>query len=448
VKHSIWLITAIVASGFVADAENSKNAAHKKESGPTPAVSTRGNTKGSDTSRSAVFFQPPAKTTQPSATNKKPSPPVTAVVAQPDAPFDEVGAESRFLRLEEALQAAKKENEEARKFIDQQKLAVAVGGQLFAFYSYTTNGIEGKDFNRFDLDRLYLTAKGWVFNEGKLQLTTDLYRNTAAGSYYTGLTMRLKFALFDYAPSSTLSIKLGMIPTVWPGFVDGVWKYRGIQPTVTDRNGYFASADLGLSVSYALPDKFGEVSGFILNGGGYTAPETNRFKDAALRVSLYPFPHDSFLKSLILAGYYYKGANASASSNALQRDRFGSLVGYSYSYASIGVEYSVRKDAPTNPDTVVSGNALSMFGEVKAPFEEWKDTFAFVWRYDVVEPNTHKGGDMTRFAIVGLAFKPHEKLTFVLDRQWVNAETASLIRNDGTKTDYDCRWFIHTIVNF
>ena len=217
---------------------------------------------------------------------------------------------------------------------------------------------------------------------------------------------------------------------------------------MTDRNGYYPTADIGVSLAYALPGKMGELAGFILNGSGYASPETNRFKDFGLRASFSPFQNDPLLKQLVLAGYLYKGSNLSTKSLALQRDRFGALAAYGYSLATLGVEYSVRRDALSNPDTVTGGNALSLFGEIKAPFEDLKSALSLVWRYDVVEPNDDKGGDMSRFAITGIAYKPNEKLTFVLNRQWTLAETASLKSNDGTKTDRDSRWFIHTIINF
>jgi hypothetical protein len=351
---------------------------------------------------------------------------------------------------------------ELKKTIDDEKLtqanaakpaspppgSVQVGGQVFAYYAYTTTGIEGKGYNRFDLDRLYLTAKAQIFDEGKVQLTTDIFRNTATGTYYPGLSIRIKLGYFDYTPFSSLSVKIGVIPTVWCGFMDSYWKYRGIAPTVTDRNSFFSSADIGLSISYALPEKLGEIAGFMLNGNGYAAPETNRFKDFGFRVSVSPFTDSPTLKSFVLAGYAYKGNNMSALSTALQRDRLGAFVGYSYDVASAGVEYSIRKEAPTNPDTVVNGNALSLFGEFKAPFEEVRNKLSFVWRYDVLEPNVDKGLDIQRFGALGICYKPHDKISFILNRQWTRAESDVLKRNDGSKTEFDGRWFLHTIVNF
>jgi len=321
-------------------------------------------------------------------------------------------------------------------------------GQVFSFYSYTTDGIEGKNYNRFDLDRMYLTAKVQLFDQGKFQLTSDLFRNSAVGTYYPGFSLRIKFAFLDYSPVSPVSIKLGVIPGVWSGFVDSFWKYRGLSSSVTDRNGYYSSADIGVQVLYKLPWNIGAVSAFMLNGNGYAAPESNRFKDFALRASFAPFQADPIFSQFVVAAYGYKGSTQSIAGDALPRNRYGAMVSYGYWYASAGVEYNIRTDAPASADSLVNGNAFSVFGEVKAPFAEWANTLSLIWRYDVVDPDMKSGGDISRFGILGIAFKPDERLTFVIDRQSTKAETATMIRNDGTKTDYDNRWFLHALITF
>ncbi len=332
---------------------------------------------------------------------------------------------------------------------------IQISGVLFSYFVYSTEGKEGKDFNRFDLDRIYLTAKGQVFDDAKIQVTTDLFRGTSyrqpdsiAKMYYGGFAVRMKFAFMDYAPVSFLSVKFGLIPTVWPSLVDGVWKYRGISATVSDLQSYYPTADMGVSVSYALPGKMGDVSGFILNGSGFTSAETNRYKDFALRASVTPFVDDPLLKPLLVAGYVYKGSNMSTTSTVLPRNRFGGLVSYTYSVASATVEFNSRQDAPKYADTLVSGTALSFFGEIKAPLDEWKDKVSLLWRYDVVEPNDLKGGDQTRLKILGLTYKPVDKIVLALDRQWTNSETKTMKQFDNVLIDFENRWFFHVIVSF
>ena len=357
--------------------------------------------------------------------------------------------------LDQLLAEVTKVVDNAKQTEQKPTSAVQISGQIFSYFVYTTAGKEGKDFNRFDLDRIYLTAKGQVFDEGKVQVTTDLFRGSSyrqpdsiAKLYYGGFAVRMKFAFMDYTPEKFLSVKIGLIPTVWPSFVDGIWKYRGISASVSDLQSYSPTSDVGVSVSYALPGKMGDLSGFVLNGSGYTSAETNRYKDVALRASVYPFVDDPLLKPLLVAGYVYKGSNLSTTSTALPRNRFGGLVSYAYSVVSGAVEYNSRADAPKYADTLVYGTALSFFGEIKAPVNEWRDKCSFLWRYDVVEPNDKKGGDVSRLKIIGLIYKPVDKIILAIDRQWIDAETKTMKQFDNVPISYDNRWFFHVIINF
>jgi hypothetical protein len=261
------------------------------------------------------------------------------------------------------------------------------------------------------------------------------------------LSVRLKFAYLDYAAMQGLSVKFGMIPGVWSSTEETQWRYRGIDKTLSDKNGYFSTADLGLSATYTLPNKLGEVAAYMLNGDGFTAPEANRFKDYSFRTTITPFGSVEALKSFAVSGLYSVGA--AGTTRALQRDRFGAQVGYSYSYVSVGAEYLVRKDAPTNPDTVRTGNAYSLIAEVKAPFADLQSKLSMLVRFDGVEPNVDKGGDMTHFLIAGIVWKVTDKLTVAIDNQLLICELNSLKRTtDNVMLDTDRRWFLHTILNF
>lgn len=353
-----------------------------------------------------------------------------------------------FVQIENLLSEAKKQAEVNQKFQEAQKWVPKVSVQMFSYYVYNSAGTEGLDYNKFDFDRIYLNANTQVNENVKVRFTTDLYRNTTAGSYYGGLAVRVKFAMIDYALTKTLSLKFGLIPTHWTGLVEASWKYRGIAQTLTDRQGYFSTADLGFSLSQAKLGILDDASVFVINGSGYTAVEANRFKDIAARVVIAPFPEDQTLKSLKLASYYYIGRNINATGQGLARERIGGFVSFSTSLFSIASEYNRRQDASSSPDTLVSGSGLSVFGEIKAPFEELQNKLSLVWRYDVVEPNTDKDGDMTKFLIFGIAYKPNDKLTFVLNRQLTMAEKEVFTKYDKTKTDSEGRWFLHAIVDF
>ena len=324
--------------------------------------------------------------------------------------------------------------------------APTFGATLFANYMYSVRGTDGKYFTRFDLDRVYLTMKTPLADDWKFQATTDIYRNASTTSYYNGLDVRLKFAFVDYAPVTQVSVKFGMIPGPWNGLVETYWKFRGVASTASDKYGLINTADLGLSACYTLPAKYGDVSVYMLNGPGYAAPEANRFKDYVVRATVYPFPNSEELKGLMVSGLGYFGSNGTAV--ALEKNRIGGFIGYNSSCVTVGSEYLVTKTAPTNPDTITSGNELSVFCELKSPFAGAASQFSVIGRFDVNEPNVHKGGDVTRFYVVGLVWKATDKVWWSIDHQECLTESSTQKSTDGSMVNADVRWFLHAILMF
>jgi hypothetical protein len=365
----------------------------------------------------------------------------------------------------ETQQAAKQEPvkkdsviQQVRRDVDaimkESKSGVKLSGVIYTYYQFTTYGVDGNNFNKFDLDRVYLTAKANLTDNTRLQFTTDVYRqtDTSKNAFYPGVAIRVKFAYAEYLPASDFAVRIGMIPTHWQGFVDGLWKYRVLIANITDntRAGYTASADLGASATYTLPSKLGEVFFGIYNGAGYSSPEANRFKDFAVRATLTPLAS----QPLTVAAYYYKGGNESKIKQYLGKDRWGALISYAYQGVTVGVDYNEKRDQgkPSNitlEDTIQTGKAISFFGEAKSPFEGFLGSLALLWRLDYIDANSTVGRDIGRYSIVGISWKASDKLTFILDRQTNNVEPGILLtRVDKVKIDYDNKWFLHAQLNF
>jgi hypothetical protein len=332
------------------------------------------------------------------------------------------------------------------ELLAQEKTSIPVtfGATLFNYYSYTVQGIDGQDFNKFDIDRIYLTAKSQVVEDWKFQITTDIFRNTSAGTYYSGLAVRMKFAYLDYSPIPSLSLKAGMIPGPWNGAVEAFWKYRGIAQTANDKYGYIQTADIGVSATYSLPEKYGELAAYVFNGDGYANVEANKYKDVVFRASFVLFPNNPELKTLTLGGYTYLGKNGTA---GIKKQRFGGLLGYSYSFVLVGAEYDSRKDGVANsPD--VSAQVYSLFSEIKLPIAELQNKLSLIFRYDSADPNEDKDNDKTNFFIAGFVWKASEKISVVLDRQIMTADSPTMKTTAGDMIDKDEKWFVHTIVVF
>jgi hypothetical protein len=348
--------------------------------------------------------------------------------------------------------------QQMRKDLDaltkESKSSVKVSGVIYTYYQFTTYGVDGNNFNRFELDRAYLTAKATLSDNVRMQFTSDVYRqtDTSKNAYYPGVAVRMKFAYVEYLPAGDIVLRVGMIPTHWQGIIDGIWKYRVLSASITDntRAGYNASADIGATATYTLPSKLGEVLLGIYNGSGYSSPEANRFKDLAVRATVTPLAN----QPLTLGAYYYKGGNESKIKQYLGKDRWGALASYSYCGVTAGVEYNQKHDQgkPSNvalDDTTLVGDAISFFGEAKSPFDGFLGSLALIWRFDYTDANTDGGRDIARFWIAGISCKISDKLMFVIDRQTNSVEPGVLLtRVDKAKIDYDNKWFLHAQLTF
>ncbi|MCX7983771.1 MAG: hypothetical protein N3A63_02575 [Bacteroidetes bacterium] len=329
--------------------------------------------------------------------------------------------------------------------LEKNSQAIKVSGQIFGAYSYSRFGTNGNDFNKFDLDRSYITVRSGLGDGWTAQLTTDLYRGSETNPYYKGFGVRMKFAYLEYIQGEW-NFRFGLIPGLFHAIEEAAWKYRGIAQTPTDRYGYFATADLGISATYTLPEKYGDFSLGILNGKGFTNPESDKYKDVILRTTITPFPTDKNFKTLSLSGFTYLGYENGQRYSGLPKNRYGLLAYYSYDILSAGIEYITRTDAPSHPDTTATGSVVSFVSEILSPWEQFSK-YSLILRYDQIDPNTSTPHDGYSFIVVGIVYKPNSKVALSLNIQETFAESKTLRRTTGGFVDYDERIYCHMIVN-
>ena len=199
-------------------------------------------------------------------------------------------------------------------------------GVIFANYQWRADSAArvaaaGQPPNKFDLQRVYLTFRMPAGEKASMRVTTDLFQqaNAPANAFYAGWALRLKYAYLQYDFTTALAGvdglaatgRIGMLHTVMIDHIDSFWP-RWLGVNALETHGYFASADLGLASLLTLPNRWGETYLTIVNGNGYTAAETDRFKDFAGRASFTPFGRDSgFFRTLAITPWYSVGATAS-----------------------------------------------------------------------------------------------------------------------------------------
>lgn len=351
-------------------------------------------------------------------------------------------------------------------------------GVIFANYQWRTDSAArlaaaGQPANKFDLQRVYLTFRMPAGEKGSMRVTTDMFQqaNAPANAFYAGWAVRLKYAYFQYDFTNSLAGvdglaaigRIGMLHTVMIDHIDSFWP-RWLGVNALETHGYFASADLGAASLLTLPNRWGETYLTIVNGNGYTAAETDRFKDYGARASFTPFGRDSgFFRTLAVTPWYSAGATASQFvlggpgqagpvSAGLQRDRRGVFLGLRDRRLTGGVQFSQRvEDVESGANTPASPRA------VRQRTSQLVDGFALIRPLEIANRDRRSNvGVMARldqfkldrdadasnrFMVLGLFYDINSRVSAALDYQEMRPE-------DGSTTLRTETWFAHFVINF
>lgn len=326
----------------------------------------------------------------------------------------------------------------------------------------------GKPTSRFDLARAYLTFRFPAGERASVRITTDIFQqqNPAAAAYYGGWSVRLKYGYLQYDATKRLfgvddlaaTARIGMLHTVVIEHIETFWP-RWMGNSAVEMHGFFSSADLGAASLITLPKRRGEVYLTVTNGPGYTAQETDRFKDFAARLSLTPFGSDSgILRTFTITPWYYKGWLASAYtlasppvSEGLQRDRRGVFVGLRDRRLTLGAELDQRvEELETTAPPAVRGalrertsqlfSALAMVRPAELADKSRRSRLSLLGRFDRFRLDTDLD-PYTEFLVAGAIWDLTPRVSLALDYQ------GSTPRASPTGVPAKT-WFLHWVANF
>ena len=348
-------------------------------------------------------------------------------------------------------------------------------GVIYSNFQYRTD-IQAKDFNKFDIERVYLTFRMPAGDRTSIRITTDVFQqqNAASSAFYPGWVVRLKYAYLQYnyitgKPTDLTALaRFGMLHTAIVDHEEQFWP-RWISLTDVERAGLFSSADAGVATQINLPNKFGEIYGAVTNGPGYSNRETDRFKDPQVRLTLTPLANrPGILTTWAISPWYYRGGVASrfvASApppatngpvgNGLKRDRWGIFTGIRDPRLALGAQYSQFKgeseigaNTQVAPRVVVdsTGHIASGFAVLKplALFDTAYSRLGLVARYDKVTTNTTTDAAYHVF-IGGLILDLSRRASLAFDYQEQLAD-----KNNGlTGISLPMKtYFVHLVANF
>jgi hypothetical protein len=154
----------------------------------------------------------------------------------------------------------------------------------------------------------------------------------------------IKKAYLQAKISPALIIRAGAADLPWIPYVEGIYGYRHIENTVTDRLGFGTSADWGI---HALGDLAGGLVSYqlsVVDGAGYRNVKVTKSVDVEGRVSV---AYKNF--NAAVGGYYGKlGKETQNTSAPHSATRLNALVAYKDKRFTVGGEYFYAKDWSNN----------------------------------------------------------------------------------------------------
>jgi hypothetical protein len=146
-----------------------------------------------------------------------------------------------------------------------------------------------------DVKRFYVIVGHQFDDTWSANFTSDFNFSSTTGE--TQLFVKKAYIQGRFDPLATL--RLGSADTPWIPYVEGLYGYRFVEKTITDRLGFGNSADWGVNLSGAN-DSF-NYSASAVNGGGFKNPTRSKSVDEELRAGFRP------IDSLTIALGYYTG---------------------------------------------------------------------------------------------------------------------------------------------
>lgn len=210
-----------------------------------------------------------------------------------------------------------------------------LGGKMYADFTYINQTEDGAatDASGYGLDvkRFYFTVDHDFDETWSANLTTDFNYSSADGE----TQLFIKKAYIQSKLGDAATFRAGSADMPWIPFVDSLYGYRFVEPTITDRLHLANSADWGLHIAGRTG---GEVSyqASLVNGGGYRNPTRSRNMDFAAHVAIEPVAG----LTLAVGGYSGDRGKDLGTAPALHTaSRYDALAAYVNDRFRVGAEY-------------------------------------------------------------------------------------------------------------
>jgi hypothetical protein len=304
---------------------------------------------------------------------------------------------------------------------------ISIGGTYYLSYQAGQEANGARNYNRFSVNRGYLTVKKTINPLISARITLDTYQDNNSGNSKGSFVVRLKYLYAQFnLPSGAFFtepiVEIGMAHTPWLDFEEKLNPYRMQGTMFVERAGVFGSADLGFTfvtllggkisddyqkrVSNGFPGRYGSFAWGLYNGGGYNAFENNQSKVAQARLTIRPLP--DVIPGLQASYFGTFGRSNQSSQEDVSNDTTGESDISKWNTSILMLSYEMPILTLTGQIVTGKGNqkgdwaeevnyqGYSFFANLKL-VKHWKGMV----RYDVFDPNTDNDDDAYNRMIIG-----------------------------------------------
>jgi len=282
----------------------------------------------------------------------------------------------------------------------------------------TTDNIQ--DGTQTELKRFYVGVDHKFNNIFSANITTD-FRYNANGTTKDVLVF-VKKAYLQAKLSPAFTVRVGEADLPWVPFVEGLYGYRFVEPTLIDRTKFGTSTDWGVHAFGTFGNGLVNYAVSAINGAGYkTLSRSSNTIDLEGRVSVNP------IKTITLGVGGYSGKLGKSNDTVDVRHRatrWNAVAAYTDKRIRAGVEYFSAKNwnniqtapIPLPPADTPSDKSHGWSGFGSFAFTPQIAVFG---RYDWVKPTRTivagtDGAVKDHYFNVGVDYKPIAPLDFAL----------------------------------